>query len=189
MKVALLSNHISGAVKLTALSRLGVPVSHVVTLGPEAAAKAQVAGYHAFPGPRVHQCERFDLGGAADRAFFAREAFDLLLIGGWQRLVPAAILSLCRLGAIAEHGSAEYLPRGRGRSPVAWSLLQGRQRFVLHLFRATADVDAGPIVARRSFELTPFDTCKTVYCKIGLVSAQMTAEVLPRLETGTLEAL
>src|SRR4029077_9231590 len=35
MKIALLSNHLSGAVKLAALSRLGVPVSHVVTLAPE----------------------------------------------------------------------------------------------------------------------------------------------------------
>ena len=49
-------------------------------------------------------------------AFFANENIDLVILGGWQRLVPPQILAQINI-AIGQHGSSENLPRGRGRSP------------------------------------------------------------------------
>ena len=178
-RIAFLSAHISGSVKLDYLVRRGCRPAAVVTLDASSATRHGLAGYvdpgeaarrHGIP---VRYVTDFAMKGADDQAYFRESAFDLLVISGWQRLVPAEILATFRYGAIAEHGSAEYLPRGRGRSPVGWALATGQRRFVLHLFRAEPNVDGGPILDYCALELNPFDDINSVYCKIGIASGQL----------------
>lgn len=178
-RIAFLSAHISGSVKLDYLVRRGCRPAAVIALDANAAARHGVAGYvdpgdaaqrHGIP---IRYVTDFSMKAADDLAYFTESSFDLLVISGWQRLVPAEILTTFRCGAIAEHGSAEYLPKGRGRSPVGWALATGQRRFVLHLFRAEPNVDGGPILDYCALELNPFDDINSVYCKIGIASGQL----------------
>jgi methionyl-tRNA formyltransferase len=178
-RVAFLSAHVSGLVKLEYLQRHGFQAATIVTIPADIAAKNKVAGHVDFRaiaakhGIPIHYVEQFPMAGHADREYFEAQKFDLLLISGWQRLVPDAILRTLRVGAIAEHGSGHYLPMGRGRAPVGWSIVHGHTRFVLHLFMATPGADDGPILDVKSFDINPHDSIATVYYKIGICSAQL----------------
>jgi len=191
MKICYLSAHFSGAIKLQYLLERGVNIDAIVNITPEMAARNHVAGYHDFAGfAQSHGCAlyrpgEFSLRSDADLAFFRERAFDLALVSGWQRLIPADILASLGIGAVAEHGSSEYLPRGRGRSPMCWSLLEGRKRFVVHLFMADADADSGDIIDYEPFELEPHDTVYTAYAKASLVAGKLFLKNQDQLADGS----
>lgn len=178
-RIAFLSAHVSGLVKLEYLLRHGFRPCAVISISPELAVKNKVAGYvdfrsiaekHGIP----YRCvDQFTLGGAEDLAYFVEQKFGVLLISGWQRIVPDQVLQQLGIGAIAEHGSGDYLPRGRGRAPIGWSMVKGQTRFVLHLFKASPGVDDGPVLDFKSFDINPHDTIATVYYKVGICSAQL----------------
>ena len=46
-----------------------------------------------------------------------------------KRLIPIDILEQFSVGAFGMHGSSMDLPLGRGRSPLNWSLIEGRKFF------------------------------------------------------------
>ena len=89
---------------------------------------------------------------------------DLLISAGWQRLFPEWFLDSLSIGAFGMHGSAEHLPRGRGRSPMNWSLIEGRDRFYTSLFKYDAGSIPGPWSPRNGSTSptgTPSNPCGT----------------------------
>jgi methionyl-tRNA formyltransferase/peptidoglycan/xylan/chitin deacetylase (PgdA/CDA1 family) len=168
----------------------GVPISHLVTIPLSLAEKNKAAGwvsYESFGAERalpIHFAASYGLSSASDLEFFRHQAFDLLLLGGWQRLIPDEILRTLRIGGVGQHGSSEYLPRGRGRSPLNWSLIQDRQRLVWNLFMLTPAVDSGAIVDTQVFEINDWDDCRTLYYKVAVSVKHMLARTVPRLMAG-----
>lgn len=146
-------------------------VDAIVTIDPAKGARAEVADYcdvsewAAANGARVHRSGRYDLDTDEDRAFFTAEAFDIGFVAGWQRLVPSSVLSTFRLGVFGMHGSATNLPRGRGRSPMNWALIEGREVFYTNLFRYDPGVDSGDVVDTFCFTVNPHDTAETLHFK------------------------
>ncbi len=194
MKIALLSNHVSGLVKFDYLRNTGFHFDAVITCDPKMAHEQSISGYSDFreaassSNTSIYTVSSLNLKAPQDLEYFQKNKFDLLVIGGWQRLIPQAILDTLAWGALAEHGSSEELPRGRGRSPIAWTLASGRKRFVLHLFRADSGADSGEIVDVRALELTPQDDIRSVYYKVGIASGQMLLNTLTKIRTHTLTA-
>jgi methionyl-tRNA formyltransferase len=168
----------------------GMPIAQIVTLTPEQAQRNAVAGYVHFEpiaarlGIPVHHPRTYALKHEADLAFFAENRFDLLLVGGWQRLVPEAVLNTLRVGGLGLHGSSEFLPKGRGRSPVNWSLIEGKRRFIAHLFLMKPAADDGDVVAFEMFDVNEWDTCRTLYYKLSVVYKRMLLEHVPHLLAG-----
>lgn len=109
---------------------------------------------------------------------------SVLLVVGWQRLVPPEILDLVGIAAVGFHGSANILPWGRGRSPINWSIIEGRDRFVLHMFVLQPGVDDGDIVGLRVYDINPWDTCRTVYYKTAIAQAELIHRHLPEILAG-----
>lgn len=179
-RIAFLSNHFSGLVKLEYLLKNKFPIDTVITGSSEQATAAGLVGWEDFSkicsanGIQSHTVQKLSLQTEEDLAFFQKEKFDLLLISGWQRLIPSEILSTLKNGAIGEHGSSYFLPKGRGRAPVGWSIAEGGERFVLHLFQATPEADDGAVIDFHAFEITPHDDIKSIYYKIGIASAMLT---------------
>jgi methionyl-tRNA formyltransferase len=95
---------------------------------------------------------------------------DLLIVVGWNRLIPKKILKLFPLGAIGIHGSSELLPKGRGRSPINWSIIEGKKKFMTQLFFLDEGADAGNIIDFFEFNITEMDDCKTVYYKNAMTA-------------------
>ncbi|MCS6929960.1 MAG: hypothetical protein NZM43_10780 [Saprospiraceae bacterium] len=147
------------------------PIRFLITLSAEAGIKHQVADYFDLKpwaearGMEVYQARYYSLRHPDDLAYLKRLELDLAFVIGWQRLLPAEVLSALRIGAFGMHGSAVNLPRGRGRSPMNWSLIEGRQAFYTNLFLYDPGVDSGDIVDTFKFQITPHDTAETLHFK------------------------
>jgi methionyl-tRNA formyltransferase len=106
---------------------------------------------------------------------------DLAFVIGWQRLIPSNVLDFIRIGAFGMHGSAENLPKGRGRSPMNWSILEGRTEFYTNLFRYDPGIDSGAILDTFKFTIRPEDTAETLHFKNALAMKRLIVKNLPAL--------
>jgi UDP-4-amino-4-deoxy-L-arabinose formyltransferase/UDP-glucuronic acid dehydrogenase (UDP-4-keto-hexauronic acid decarboxylating) len=112
----------------------------------------------------VYYPETYELDTERDRAHFAESDAALLIVNGWQRLVPETILETFERGALGVHGSA-HPPAGRGRLPLNWSLIEDLDRFLLSDIHLDAEADAGPVVGTWKFDVSPHDDVRTLYDK------------------------
>lgn len=71
------------------------------------------------------------------------------------------------------------LPRWRGAAPVERALMAGDPETGVTIHRTTAELDAGPIAARRAFAVGLEDDAGTVYDRAGRVAVELLDEVLP----------
>lgn len=170
------------------LLRDGLTIDHFVVLTPEQAVTYSVSGYRDFRDLArqynipVYAPQSYSLKHADDVRFFAEQRFDLMLQGGWQRLFPEAVLETLRIGAVGLHGSADHLPKGRGRSPLNWSILEGKHRFLMQMYLIRHEaVDEGAVLDVEPFDITPFDTIRTLYYKNSIVTRRMLLRTLPAL--------
>lgn len=166
---------------------LGYEISLLITVTKKQAKKQQVAGYydlrHFSKLNKIpfYRAQTYSLKGDLDRKKLKNLPIDVLLVIGWQRLIPPWLLEHLTIGAFGMHGSSQALPYGRGRSPLNWSLVQNKTQFVTNLFRYDAGVDSGDIVATQVFDLNPFDTARTVHYKNTLSMIKLLKEHLPAL--------
>jgi UDP-4-amino-4-deoxy-L-arabinose formyltransferase/UDP-glucuronic acid dehydrogenase (UDP-4-keto-hexauronic acid decarboxylating) len=192
MKLAILGCKGTTQDLIHGLEEGGVRIDLVITLPDRVARRNRVAF---FRGPEIQAlCEErsiplrvvqsYPLAEDADRELFRREAIDLLLVIGWERLLPGDILATLGRFACGMHGSPFGLPRGRGRSPMNWAILTGHRRFVTYLFRYNEGVDAGDVIGFKTFEINPFDSIATLHWKNRVAMQQLVLEYLPRIQAG-----
>lgn len=120
----------------------------------------------------------YSMESKADRKTLLALEIDVLLVVGWQRLIPGWLIQHCRIGAIGAHGSPFGITRGRGRSPQTWALILGKTRFSVSIFFITPDIDSGPIIDSSSFKLNNFDDIRTSYLKSGDAIAELISKSL-----------
>lgn len=175
---------------IVGLERFGYSIDHCLTITPDLAESGKVAGYMdlgSFLEKRsipFTQAKRYDLKSEEDERATKSLGLDMLLVIGWQRLIPEYLLSSLSIGAFGMHGSSKPLPHGRGRSPMNWSMIQNKDIFYTHLFQYLPGVDDGPIVGVKTFDLTPFDTALSAHFKNQVAMVQLCAEHLPDLLAG-----
>ncbi|GAB3650204.1 methionyl-tRNA formyltransferase [Glycomyces tarimensis] len=71
---------------------------------------------------------------------------DLMVVFGFNWILPAQVLTVPRLGILNVHSSA--LPEYRGPSPIPWAVRNGDPDFRITVHRMNERVDAGPVLAR-----------------------------------------
>jgi methionyl-tRNA formyltransferase len=173
-----------------ALLRSGVHIAQLITITPEQAQRNKVFNYQDLRGwadtrgiptlvPRKYTMKDQEDIDAANTL-----RLDLLFVIGWQRLIPDAVLTGLRLGAFGMHGSPHGLPRGRGRSPLNWSLITGCTSFRTYLFRYDAGVDSGDYIDFVEFEINDHDTCETLHFKNYCAMIHLVRTYLPALLSG-----
>jgi len=174
------------------LIEYGVKFASFVILTPEQGEQYHVSGYKDFSllaekyDIPVYYPKEYSLNSIDDIKFFSDNKFDLLIQGGWQRLFPDHVLNTLRIGAIGVHGSSDYLPKGRGRSPLNWSLIEDKKRFIMHPFFIRVGVDDGDVFDTEAFDINEFDTIETLYYKYYLVTRKMLVRSLPKIVNGTI---
>lgn len=167
-------------------------ISHVFTLGEDSARKNKVAFYEGSAIERYCKAKRipltkvasYTLSGEQDQETFAEAEIDLLLVIGWERLIPEDILNTLGKFACGMHGSAYGLPKGRGRSPMNWAILTKHDRFVTYLFRYTPGMDDGDLIGFKSFSIAASDTIGTLHAKNRIVMGQLVHIYAPRIRRG-----
>ena len=169
----------------------GHGITHLFTLSDQSASAGAVAFYSrdailaAARGLETHEIRSYTLADKTDRAAFAAAKLDVLFVIGWERLVPPAVLTAVKYGAYGMHGSAYGLPRGRGRSPLNWSILQGHRHFVTSLFRYSAGVDDGDILDSQVFSITDRDDIGVLHLKNRIAMLKLAGRHLPRILHGS----
>lgn len=185
MNVALIGSVSSSWYALGALIRGGVDVSCV--LGVDESQADRVSDYRSLRA----------LAGDANIPFlsfvkvtepqveeFLRERPpDLLWVIGLSQLVPARLLDIARSGGVGFHPT--MLPEGRGRAPVAWTILLAA-RAAANLFYLTDEPDAGDIIAQREVPVLADDYSEDLIQRTNEVLAAMILDLAPAIRAGNL---
>lgn len=167
------------------------PVDLVITITPEVTQKNQVAGYKGLSvladkyGIPVYEADSYSLTDDKTQEFIQKNEFDIGISMGWQRLIPLSILEQFRYGIYGFHGNCGYLPFGRGRSPLNWSIIMGDTRFNLNLFRYDEKADSPNVFDTEMFSITPHDDIRTAQYKNMICSKKLIRKLLKAYQEGT----
>lgn len=148
-----------------------VKIDWLITINENLASKFEVADYTDLKpicnqhNIKIYQANNYSLKSEIDLNFFTEEKIDLVLVAGWQRLVPENILNTFSIGSFGMHGSALDLPKGRGRSPMNWALIEGKQQFYTNLFKYDPGVDSGDVLDTFKFQITNKDNAESMHFK------------------------
>jgi methionyl-tRNA formyltransferase len=118
-------------------------------------------------GIAVRQDERLDES-------FSFDGADTIVVAAYGALIPESLLE--RASWLNVHPS--LLPRWRGAAPVERAIMAGDAETGVTIHRTTAELDAGPIAAQRSFPIGPEDDAGIVYAQAGALAAELLEEVL-----------
>jgi methionyl-tRNA formyltransferase len=108
---------------------------------------------------------------------------DLLWVIGLSQLVPRRIIRIAREGGVGFHPT--MLPEGRGRAPVAWTILKGT-RAAVNLFYLNDEPDAGDIIVQREVPVLPDDYSEDLIQRINHVLADAIIDLAPLIRAGRL---
>lgn len=164
------------------------PVNLVITISPEVTKKNQVSGYKGLSiltekyGIPVHEADSYFLTDEKTQKFIRENKFDIGISMGWQRLMPKSVLDCFKYGVYGFHGNSGYLPFGRGRSPLNWSIILGDTRFNLNLFRYDEKADSPNVFATEMFSITPHDDIRTAQYKNMICSKNLIRKLLKAYE-------
>lgn len=167
------------------LVKAGIIPEAIVSIDNATAERSKVSGYKDLFDLDVdcekYRPETYSMKSEKDQGFFSDRRFDILVVLGWQRLIPADIINTLRICGLTIHGSGEGLPKGRGRSPMNWAIIKGFDRFFLSLLTLSPSADGGVILDTQEFDILPEDDIRTLYYKNSLVSSTMLEDNIPRL--------
>jgi methionyl-tRNA formyltransferase len=106
---------------------------------------------------------------------------DVIFAVGLSQLMSQSWLEMPKFGCIGFHPS--HLPKGRGRAPLAWIVLEqatGSASF----FLMGEGADDGPIFVQKTFEIEQNDDAASAECKIEKAIIESLDIWLPKLKTG-----
>lgn len=106
---------------------------------------------------------------------------DLLFVVGLSQLVKAELLAVPKLACVGFHPT--HLPRGRGRAPVAWLVLDATPG-AANFFVMDEGADSGPILVQEPFDVQPTDDAEQVTASLEKAIVRALDRWLPRLLAG-----
>jgi methionyl-tRNA formyltransferase len=107
---------------------------------------------------------------------------DLVVCMGFPWKVPPDALAVPTHGWINGHPS--LLPLHRGPVPVAWAIRYGEEKIGVTFHRMDAELDTGPILAQRTFEVGEYAEPDVFYPRMGTVVIETLGEALAKLAAG-----
>ena len=111
---------------------------------------------------------------------------DVTVVAAYGKILAPAVLRIPRLGSVNVHAS--LLPRWRGASPIAAALLAGESETGVSIMEMTAELDAGPVIARAPLPIPPGATAGTLEPALAALCARTLVETLPRWASGEVAA-
>lgn len=169
------------------------PVDLVITINSEVTQKNQISGYQGLAfltdkyGIPVYEADSYQLKDEKTKSFIDENEFDIGISMGWQRLIPPYVLEKFKYGIYGFHGNCGYLPFGRGRSPLNWSIILGDTRFNLNLFQYDEKADSPNVFATEMFSITPHDDIRTAQYKNMICSKNLIRRLLEAYKVGNIK--
>jgi len=107
---------------------------------------------------------------------------DLVLVAFYDRILPGSVFGPPRLGCWNLHlGDPE---RYRGAYPNIRALRNGDTEYAVAIHRVDAGIDTGPILARRSFPVSPDMMGRELYDRMTSEGLLLLEEFLPVIVSG-----
>ena len=106
---------------------------------------------------------------------------DVFFVVGLSQLISKDLLALPAVGSVGFHPTA--LPKGRGRAPLAWIVLD-QAKGAATLFELQEDSDSGAIFVQEPFAVEPDDDATVVERKLLEALTRALDAWLPRLLAG-----
>jgi methionyl-tRNA formyltransferase len=134
-------------------------------------------------GLRVEQPERIRTAEVLEllRGFRA----EAMVVVGYGKIVPQAIIDLAPLGIINVHAS--LLPKYRGAAPVQWAVANGETRTGVTTMRIDAGLDTGDILLQQETEIGAEETALEVGARLSQMGAALLVETLAGLRAGSVQ--
>ncbi len=101
---------------------------------------------------------------------------QLILLADYGQIVPRALIDGPAYGALNVHPS--LLPRHRGASPVAATILAGDRESGVTVIRMDAGIDSGPIVAQERAAVADDETAPELEHRLAGLGARVLGDVL-----------
>lgn len=121
---------------------------------------------------------------AATREAFAALRPDLIVVAAYGRILPPALLELPPRRCVNVHAS--LLPRHRGASPIAHSIMAGDEETGISIMQMEAGLDTGPVYSTRAIRLDESATCGNLTATLAELGAELLLETLPQIAAGQL---
>lgn len=184
MRVVLLGNSPWSVPSLAALQRSSHDVVAAITEPPKPAGRGHVlrptAVAEAAGDLGVTLVEH---GGGPLAPLVADLEPDALAVVAYGRLLPASVLDLAAVAPLNLHFS--LLPDLRGASPVQSAILRGDRVTGVSVMRMVAELDAGPVYARREVTIGDDEDAGSLGARLAVLGADLLVEVLDALAAGT----
>ncbi len=173
---------------LSVLEALGAARANLVGVcGLDAAAAAGVSDYVDLAEPAARGGARYvpfrKISEPALVDFLTQARPDFVWVIGLSQIFPERFFALAARGCIGFHPTR--LPEGRGRAPVAWTILLQRQA-ASNLFWLSHEADAGDLLEQRPVPVLPDDYARDLIDRTNVVLGAMVRDLVPRLERGEL---
>ena len=111
---------------------------------------------------------------------------DLMIVVAYGLLLPAAVLSIPRLGCINVHAS--LLPRWRGAAPIQRAILAGDTQTGITIMQMDTGLDTGDMLAKAVCKVEDDDTGASLHDRLMQLGAETLIKCLPALQQGRLSA-
>jgi methionyl-tRNA formyltransferase len=132
----------------------------------------------------VHQPEK--IRSPESRDILERLAPDCIVIIAYGQIIPAALLSIPKLGWINLHAS--LLPKYRGAAPINWAIANGETQTGATTMRIDAGMDTGGILLQEEMDIAPEETAPELTESMAEAGAPLMLETLRGLAAGKLVA-
>ena len=109
---------------------------------------------------------------------------ELVIVAAFGAILPPEVLSLPKFACLNVHPS--LLPRHRGPSPVANTILCGDELTGVTIMLMDAGMDTGPILAQEKMGISSMNTTGSLSSKLADVGAKLLLETLPKWLGGEL---
>ncbi len=110
---------------------------------------------------------------------------ELIVVAAFGYILPGEMLSLPEFGCLNVHPS--LLPKHRGPSPVADTLLCGDVFAGVTIMLMDEALDSGPILAQRKVGISDLDTTGSLTHKLASAGTELLMETLPEWLEGRLK--
>jgi methionyl-tRNA formyltransferase len=106
---------------------------------------------------------------------------DFTFVVGWSQLLSKDIIKASKKGVIGFHTSK--LPKDRGRSTLAWQIVEGYKETALTMFYLDEGIDNGDIIAQEMIKINSTDYISDVLSKVNKATYNLLSTYFPLLIT------
>jgi len=105
---------------------------------------------------------------------------ELMVVVAYGQILPPEVLEIPPRGVLNVHAS--LLPRHRGAAPINHAILAGDSETGVTIMLMDAQLDHGPVLARRAFPIGPETGAAALTAELAQLGAALLVEVLADLE-------